>query len=341
MNLSVGIATVTLHPAIDHSVLIRGFASGRLNRVLSEQCDPGGKGVNVASFLADLRLRVTATGLLGRENAGVFEQLFAERGITDAFVRIPGKTRVNIKILDETAAEGTEINFPGPAASADCLAALTRAIDALLPDHDCFILSGSVPAGVPAAFCPDLIRRLKVAGKRVLLDSSGDALRHGIAAGPWAIKPNLAELEELVGEPLRDEPTVIRAARALLAAGLGCVVVSMGQKGALFVTAEECLQATPAEVPVHSTVGAGDALVAGFVAGSLRGWSLTDCARLATASALGALTQPVRRLPPTPAIESLLAKVSVRPVLEPAGRWLLSVSSETKRLCVLPRVGEE
>ncbi|EXI92381.1 MAG: Tagatose-6-phosphate kinase [Candidatus Accumulibacter sp. BA-94] len=222
MNPSVGIATVTLHPAIDHSVLIRGFASGRLNRVLSEQCDPGGKGVNVASFLADLRLRVTATGLLGRENAGVFEQLFAERGITDAFVRIPGKTRVNIKILDETAAEGTEINFPGPAASADCLAALTRAFDALLPDHDCFILSGSVPAGVPAAFCPDLIRRLKVAGKRVLLDSSGDALRHGIAAGPWAIKPNLAELEELVGEPLRDEPTVIRAARARSAQHARC-----------------------------------------------------------------------------------------------------------------------
>ena len=115
----------------------------------------------------------------------------------------------------------------------------------------------------------------------------------------------------------------------------------MEQEGALFVTAEECLQATSAEVPVHSTVGAGDALVAGFVAGSLRGWSLADCARLATASALGALTQAVRRLPPTPAIESLMAQVSVRPVVEPAGHRLLSVRSETKRRCVPPRVGEE
>jgi 1-phosphofructokinase len=178
------------------------------------------------------------------------------------------------------------------------------------------VVSGSVPTGVSATFCPDLIRRLKSAGKRVLLDSSGEALRAGISAAPWAIKPNIAELEELTGAVLADQVAVIDAARVLLMRGLGCVVVSMGHDGALFVTADRCLHAIPPEVAVKSTVGAGDAMVAGFVAGTLRGWSLADCARLATASALGALTQLGPRLPSAAIVESLMTQVTV---LEAAG----------------------
>jgi 1-phosphofructokinase len=202
MNPLPGIATITLNPAIDQSVAIPDFAAGSVNRVAWTQSDPGGKGVNVASFLADLGFRVAVTGLLGRDNAGVFEQLFAAKGISDAFVRIPGNTRVNVKIIDETSQRITDINFPGPAATAEDLDALGLRIDALLADNDCFVVSGSVPTGVSATFCPDLIRRLKSAGKRVLLDSSGEALRAGISAAPWAIKPNIAELEELTGAVL-------------------------------------------------------------------------------------------------------------------------------------------
>jgi len=311
-----GIATVTLNPAIDQSVAIPDFAAGTVNRVLWEQSDPGGKGVNVASFLVDLGFRVAVTGLLGRDNAGVFEQLFASKGISDAFVRIPGKTRVNVKIIGATE-QGhgggiTDINFPGPVATPEHLAELEQRIGTLLAGHDCFVLSGSAPAGVPLDYYADLIRRLKAAGKRVLLDSSGEPLRHGIHAAPWAVKPNLAELEELVGAPLPDTAAVIEAARSLLAKGIRCVVVSMGREGALFVTVDECLQAIPPEVEVKSTVGAGDAMVAGFVAGSLRGWPLADCARLATASALGALTQLGPRLPSLQIVESFTAQVTLR-----------------------------
>ncbi len=320
MNRSTGIATVTLNPAIDQSVAIPDFAAGTVNRVAWEQSDPGGKGVNVASFLADLGFRVAVTGLLGRDNAGVFEQLFAGKTITDAFVRVAGNTRVNVKIIDESSQAITDINFPGPAATPEHLGELARAIDALLADHECFVLSGSVPAGVPVTYYADLIRRLKAAGKRVVLDSSGDPLRHGMAGAPWAIKPNIAELEELVGMPLPDQAAVIGAARHLLAAGLGCVVVSMGGEGALFVTAEECLQAIPPAVELKSTVGAGDAMVAGFVAGNLRGWSLADCARLATASALGALSQLGPRLPSPAVIESFMAQVTIRQVADLAAR---------------------
>lgn len=308
------VATLTLNPAIDQSVAVPGFAAGSVNRALWEQSDPGGKGVNVASFLADLGFRVAVTGLLGRDNALEFEHLFQSKGIADEFVRVPGKTRVNVKILDETNHRITDINFPGPAASPADLAQLDRRIDALQAEHDCFVLSGSAPVGVPVAYYTDLVHRLKAAGKRVLLDSSGEPLRHGIQAMPWAIKPNLAELEELVGTPLPDTAAVVAAARTLLAQGIGCVVVSMGRDGALFVTERECLLAKPAEVAVKSTVGAGDAMVAGFVAGSLRNLPLSDCARLATACAVGALTQLGPRLPALSVIESSMAQVMVQEI---------------------------
>ena len=317
MSQSTGIATVTLNPAIDQSVSIPGFAAGSVNRVQSEQSDPGGKGVNVASFLADLGFSVAVTGLLGRDNANVFEQLFARKAMADAFVRIAGKTRVNVKIIDETCRGITDINFPGPAATPDDLDQLEQAIKGLLADHHWFVLSGSAPAGVPPDYYAKLIGQLKAAGKRVILDSSGDPLRNGIAAAPWAIKPNIAELEELVSMRLPERAAVIAAARRLLAQGIGCVVVSMGRDGALFVTTEQCLLAVPPEIEVKSTVGAGDAMVAGFVAAQMRGLPLPDCARLATASALGALTQLGPQLPPAPIIESLMAQVTLRDLTGP------------------------
>jgi 1-phosphofructokinase len=311
-SVATSVATLTLNPAIDQSVAVPGFSAGSVNRALWEQSDPGGKGVNVASFLADLGVSVAVTGLLGRDNAGEFEHLFKSKGISDEFVRIPGKTRVNVKILDETNHSITDLNFPGPAATLADLVKLERRIDGLLAEHDCFVLSGSAPAGVPVDYYAHLVRSLKAAGKRVVLDSSGEPLHHGIQAAPWAIKPNLAELEDLVGTPLPDHAAVIAAARSLLAQGIGCVVVSLGRDGALFVTDQECLLALPPEVAVKSTVGAGDALVAGFVAATLRGLPLADCARLATASALGALTQLGPRLPAAGVIESFMEQVEVR-----------------------------
>jgi 1-phosphofructokinase len=312
MNPSTGIATVTLNPAIDQSVAIRNFAAGEVNRVEWDQSDPGGKGVNVASFLADLGLRVAVTGFLGRDNSPVFESLFAQKGLTDRFVRVPGKTRVNVKIIDDALHRITDINFPGQTVNAEHVAALRERIEGLIPDHDGFVLSGSVPAGVPANLYAELVARLKDAGKKVLLDTSGEPLRAALAAAPWAIKPNIAELEEVLGRALPDAAAAAGAARALLDTGIECVVISMGRRGALFVDGRECLLAEPPEVEVRSTVGAGDAMVAGFVAATARGASLAECARLATATALGALTQLGPRLPPASTIESFKQQVTLR-----------------------------
>ena len=143
------VATVTLNPAIDHSVGIPDFTPGSVNRVDWEQADAGGKGVNVASFLSDLGVAASASGFLGRENAAAFEHLFARKGVADHFVRLPGKTRVNVKILDEAQHRVTDINFPGLQPKAPDLAQLKTVIAQLAADHDWFVLSGSVPAGLP------------------------------------------------------------------------------------------------------------------------------------------------------------------------------------------------
>jgi len=308
------IATVTLNPAIDQSVAIPGFAAGEVNRVDWEQSDPGGKGVNVASFLADLGFRVAVTGFLGRDNAPIFEKLFAQKAMQDRFVRIDGKTRVNVKILDEARQRITDINFPGQTGTAADLAALEAAIHGLTSDHDWFVLSGSVPAGVPLDWYAHQVARLKAAGKTVVLDTSGEPLRAALGSAPFAIKPNIAELEELLGESLPDTASVATAARRLVQDGIPCVVVSMGREGALFVEAGQSLLAVPPQVDVKSTVGAGDAMVAGLVAGKARGLPLADSARLATATAVGALTQLGPRLPASQVIESLLPQVTVQAV---------------------------
>lgn len=314
MTQAKGIVTVSLNPAIDQSVYVPGFAAGEVNRVVGEQSDPGGKGVNVASFLADLGLTAAVTGFLGRDNAAVFEKLFASKAIADHFVRLAGNTRINIKIIDETRQRVTDINFPGRTLSAADLDTLRQRIVALLATHDWFVLSGSLPAGVPVGFYAELVSLLKRAGKQVVLDASGEPMRQALAAAPHAIKPNITELEEVLGCRLPDEAAAVAAAREILGRGVELVVISMADRGALFVDARQALHARPPQVKMKSTVGAGDAMVAGLVAGRLRGLDLAACARLATATALGALTQLGPRLPEYRVIEAFIQQVTVRAV---------------------------
>lgn len=306
------LVTVTLNPAIDQTASIPQFTPDAVNRVAWEQADAGGKGVNVASFLADFGYRVTATGLLGQENPELFQKLFAQKGIADRFVRVAGKTRVNVKVVDDIQQQVTDINFPGcPAAAAD-LHQLTEILTELTRDHDWFILSGSIPSGVPNTFYWEMVALLKAQNKTVVLDTSGESLRQALSARPDVIKPNLMELQELLGRSLSSEAEIIAAARDLIQQGLQTVVISMGADGALFVTAQSAVHAQPPAVEIKSTVGAGDAMVSGTVVGMLRGYHLSDCARLATAFSMGALSQIGPRLPPVDEIEANCQRVTVR-----------------------------
>jgi len=284
-----GVVTVTLNPAIDQTLSIPGFAAGRVNRVAESRADAGGKGVNVASFLADLEIEVTATGFLGGENAGLFETLFARKKITDRFVRIPGSTRVGLKIVDGPTT--TDINFPGLTPARADIGELFDQIAVLLAPGRWFVLAGSVPGGVADSLYADLIEFIHSRGGKTALDTSGPPLREALAGRPTLMKPNVEELSELAGSPLQTPAEVRAAAEALLDRGVQRVVVSMGGDGAVFVDRGQALLARPPAVTVRSTVGAGDAMVGGIVAAMLRGLPLEDVARWGTASGAYAVTR--------------------------------------------------
>jgi 1-phosphofructokinase family hexose kinase len=306
------VATITLNPAIDHTAAIPNFRAGAVNRVEWEQVDPGGKGVNVASFLAQFGVAVAASGFLGIDNQTLFQRFFEQKGIQNHFIPIAGKTRINVKIIDVDCQQITDINFPGQSPEAADIDTLHQTIARLSQDYDWFILSGSLPVGVTPDIYGKLIATLKANDKTVVLDASGESLRQAIATAPYAIKPNLEELQELVGHPLLDEAAIVDAIQTLLAKGIHTVIVSMGAQGAIFAEADERVHVQSPPIEVVSTVGAGDAMVSGFVTGQLRGLSLPDCARLATAFSIGALSQVGPRLPPPATVESFMHQVAVR-----------------------------
>ena len=314
-----GVVTVTLNVAIDQTLDVPGFKAGAVNRAMAETRTAGGKGINVAAFLSGNPLAggpvpVTATGFLGEENAAVFDALFRRRGIRDRFLRLPGRSRVNIKLVDREGRSVTDINLPGLHAPAESWRGLLTVVDDLAVTDRTFVLAGSVPAGVPDTAYADMVARLHARGAFVAVDASGPPLRHAVAARPDMVKPNAAELAELLGRPLTGRAEVVRAARDLSDAGIALVVVSLGAEGAIFVEGDRALLAVPPPVEVASTVGAGDAMVAGVVSARLEGAGLEDCARRGTAFAAGTLSRLGPELPPPERLAELLRAVRTEDV---------------------------
>ncbi|HZR38593.1 MAG TPA: 1-phosphofructokinase [Ktedonobacteraceae bacterium] len=305
------IATVTLNPAIDQTVRVDHFRPNAVNYAQTMHFDAGGKGINVASFLADAGFFPTVTGFLGQDNADIFEQFFASKNLNDQFVRIPGRTRIGVKIVDEVNQQTTDINMPGLTPPVEAIDTLYRTIERLVDICDWFVLSGTLPPGVPSDAYARLINQLKGYGKQVVLDTSRDALREGIRACPTIVKPNIDELQQLTGQSLTDDRAIEQAARQLVESGIHLVVVSMGEQGAMFVDQTSTLLGVPPSVLVKSTVGAGDAMVAGLIAGLIRGSSLADCARLATAFSLGAITRLGSQLPDLQSLHAYAEQVSI------------------------------
>lgn len=316
------VVTLTLNPALDLTVRADRWQRGEVNAGQDLHQTAGGKGVNVASILADWSrtgpgetLSVTATGLLGQDNAAPFEALLRDKGVTDAFVRVPGATRVGIKLVDGAAQETTDINLPGLSATPDTLTQLGAVLTRLGADADVVVLAGSLPPGVPADHYATLTAGLRRAGVFVALDTSGPALNAALAAPvlPDLIKPNIHELEAALGRRLQGDAEILAAARTLLERGARIVAVSQGERGALIVTDAGAVFARPPRVTVVSTVGAGDAMVAGLVSAHISGLSPEDAARRATSFSAGSITRLGPHLPDPAALVALAAQVEVTP----------------------------
>lgn len=292
------VVTVTLNPAVDQTLTIPGFVAGKLHRATESRLDAGGKGVNVAGALSDLGLDVIATGFLGKDNAELFESLFASKRIDDQFLRIAGFTRTDIKIVDSRMNQTTGINFPGLEPKAEEIDALLDRVAALAAPDRWMVLSGSVPPGIPHGIYTTMIDAIHAKGGRVVLDTSGTALRTGLASRPEVMKPNVDQLAELTGRALNTPAAIREAAESLLDRGVQRVVATMRARGAVFVERGKALLARPPQVRAQRTIGAGDAMVAGMVYAMIHDQPLEQAARTATAAGAYAVTRDGARIDP-------------------------------------------
>lgn len=283
------IATITLNPALDLTIPLPRLEVGTVNRAGAAELRPAGKGVNVSVMLALLGEASLATGLLGEADSPAFEAFLSPRGVTPAFQPVAGRCRINVKVVETERGEVTDINPPGPRVSErDLDALLTR----LSPPPSLAVLSGSLPPGLSAEALARVTRHLVAGGARVVLDSSGPAFEAALPERPCLVKPNRDELSALLGRPLPDRDALLTGALELQARGVSHVVVSAGGEGALFVLPNLRLWARPPKVRLTTTVGAGDAMVAGLTAGLRRGLDAEALARLATGCAAAAVSRP-------------------------------------------------
>ncbi|AKS06426.1 1-phosphofructokinase [Pseudomonas trivialis] len=302
------ILTLTLNPALDLTVRLARLEPGEVNRSDAVLTHAAGKGVNVAQVLADLGHHVSVGGFLGAANPEAFDALIASRGFGDAFIRVPGETRSNIKIAEQDG-RVTDINAPGPVVSEQAQRELLKMVAMIGPEFDAVVVAGSLPRGVSPQWFQGLLEELKALGLKVALDTSGEALRAGLKAGPWMVKPNTEELAEALGN-------ATDAISQLHQQGVEHVVVSDGAAGVSWYSPAGALHATPPQVTVASTVGAGDSLLAGMLHGVLNGDTPEQTLRRATAIAAMAVTQIGFGISDHAQLARLESGVHVRPLTE-------------------------
>jgi 1-phosphofructokinase family hexose kinase len=268
------IYTVTLNPALDRELTVPTLIFDEVLRAAESRVDCGGKGFNVSRMLSALGAPSIALGFAGGHTGEMLRDGLTALGVDTDFVWIAGETRTNISVVAAGHEHHIKVNEAGPSITADEQAALRARVLERARHGDWWVLAGSLPPGVALTFYADLIRDIQAAGARVLLDTSGAALRHGCAAQPFLAKPNAAEVGELTNISVMSINQALAAAQAL--SGIPNLVISMGAAGALLVHAGHGWLATPPAIQQRNPIGAGDSLVAGLVWGLSQGYTLTE-----------------------------------------------------------------
>ncbi|MFF1837697.1 1-phosphofructokinase family hexose kinase [Streptomyces sp. NPDC058231] len=300
------ILTVTLNTALDLTYGVPALVPHTSHRVGDVSERPGGKGLNVARVLSALGHEAVVTGFAGGSTGAVLRELLADLPPHDALVAVSGNTRRTIAVVDASTGDTTQLNEPGPLVSADEWAAFLTAYGKLLAEADAVALCGSLPPGIHVGAYAELVRLARAAEVPVLLDTSGEPLRRGIAARPDLIKPNADELAQLTGgrEPLR----ATRDARRRGAAG---VIASLGADGMLAVTPEGVWRAAPPDRVAGNPTGAGDSAVAGLLSGLVEGLGWPDRLRRAVALSTATVLAPAAGEFDRAAYEELLPRVGI------------------------------
>jgi 1-phosphofructokinase len=263
------IVTVTLNPSVDRTIEVDVLSRGAVIRATAEHVDAGGKGINVTRALAAHGGKSRAVLPVGGSEGRQLVAMLASEGVEIVEVPVRASARCNIAV-SEPDGTVTKINSLGHPLSAEETAEVAAAVLASVSEASWFVAGGSLPFGVPDTFYADLVERLRPAGVPVAVDTSGAPLAHAVAAGPALVKPNREELEAAVGRPLRTLGEVLAAAQELRGRGAGTVLASLGADGAVLVAADGAWHGEAPAV-ARSAVGAGDAMLAGFLHGGAAG----------------------------------------------------------------------
>jgi 1-phosphofructokinase len=259
------IVTLTLNPSVDRTVEVETLARGEVMRALGVRVDPGGKGINVSRALAANGFPTRAVVTVGGAEGEHLVALLRETGIEIVPVRIRGAIRSNITVVEPDGTT-TKFNEPGAELNSDELAAMFAAVRAAADSADWLVASGSLPPGAPADVYADLVRSLAGSGTRVAVDTSGPALEAVLSAGANLVKPNRDELSAVTGQQLLTIADVVEAACQLRDLGAETVLASLGAEGAVLVDETGAIHGWTPVVSPLSSVGAGDAMLAGFLA---------------------------------------------------------------------------
>lgn len=309
------IVTVTMNPAIDKTVEIERLRHGGLNRIQKVEYDAGGKGINVSKTIRELGGKSVAMGFLAGNSGKTIANVLGEKGIENDFVWVEGETRTNTKVYEKDGTL-TELNEPGPAVTEAAVEKLLEKLEEYAGKDTLFVLSGSIPDGVPKDIYARITRRVHEKGSRVLVDADGELFRIALEARPDMIKPNRVELEELFGlaADACDEE-LWKAARSLQNQGIETIAVSMGKEGGMFFIGEYQAKCPALSVKIHSTVGAGDAMVAALAYAWEQKTEKEKMVRMCMAVSAGAVMTVGTKPPSAELVETLREQVVIENIV--------------------------
>jgi len=307
------IYTVTLNPALDRALEVNELVPDDANRIRWEHSYAGGKGIDASRVIQVLGGESVALGFVGGFHGMELEQRLLRQGVRCDFVETRGETRTNILIFEKNKKSHTSLNASGQKVNEVEIGELLDKIREV-EDPGYFIISGSVPEGVPVDIYEKIVSIARERGALVALDADGEVMRRGLSATPNFIKPNIHELGRLVERRLSSVEDALEATEIVRGWGVSTILVSMGDMGALLVSDEARLLGVPPTVEVDSTVGAGDSFLAGFILAHSRGETHESCLRLAVASGAAAAMTPGTELARKKDVEAIMPRVTIETV---------------------------
>jgi tagatose 6-phosphate kinase len=277
------ITTVTLNTAIDKTYYLESFQIGQVSRVKTMRSVAGGKGINVARVIQQLGYKSFITGFAGGHNGQFIRHALDKQSLEHAFVEVSGESRVNLNIIPSDTGTSTEILESGPLIEESEITQFLKVLEAAAKRSKVVVLSGSLPPGVPVQFYSTLIDICQQQGALAILDTSGQALKEGLHAKPYMIKPNEDELKAITGQEITKEADLLNIIRDIMELGIVCVAVSLGAKGSIVGFKGLIYRVQIPAIEAINPVGSGDSYTAGFAIGLENDLSIEECLKMAAA----------------------------------------------------------